>query len=196
MSSQISTYSRFFEPQNGSNGRGLRSLFFLRHDAILELWLRLPPRCTYRLPYWLCCPSLPSFFRARSRLTDRRLESEFNRHKEGFARLAALSDSLNPDCLAPGDPDICVLRGSDAILADLRRQTGFRELDAYVRKRPPYALWMPVQMTGTLSTSSQVYGYVYSRVNMTPRVGSVWQDLEHRQGYKQIADRWYLFSLN
>ena len=129
-------------------------------------------------------------------LTDRRLTSEFKRHKGLFDQLAALSDLQNLDCPYPNDPDICVLKGSDKILIDLKRQTGFSDLQVHVRKRPSYALWIPVQVTGLLSTNSSVIGYVYSHPNLSPQVETVWRDLEQREAYKRIADGWYLFISN
>jgi hypothetical protein len=149
---------------------------------LLYALMVLPPLCLL-----LSC-SMP--------LTDQRLTSEFNIHKETFDELAALSDLQNLDCRYPNDPDICVPKGSDKILADLKRQTGWRDLQLYVRKRPSYALWMPVQVTGVLSTSTSVVGYVYSHSEMSPQVKTVWRDLEEKEAYKRIADGWYLFISN
>ena len=151
---------------------------------------------THRLSFFFVLSALAVLLSCSSPLTDRTLTSAFNRHKDSFARLAALSDARNLDCSHPNDPDICTPRGSEEILAQLKEQTGFRELQVYVRKKPSYALWVPVQVTGAVSTSSTVLGYVYSRSNMTPLVNNVWQDLEQREAYKQIADGWYLFTSN
>lgn len=114
-------------------------------------------------------------------LTDQRLTTEFNLHKKTFDKLAALSDLQNLDCRYPDDPDICVPKSSDKILRDLKRQTGWRDLQLYVRKKPAYALWIPVQVTGVLSTSTSVVGYVYSHSKMSPQVKTVWRDLAEKE---------------
>jgi hypothetical protein len=64
------------------------------------------------------------------------------------------------------------------ILKQLKRKKGFEDVQIYVRKQPHYALWVPVELTGFLSTSSSAFGYVYSSSELSPLVGNVWQEME------------------
>ena len=69
-------------------------------------------------------------------------------------------------------------------------------MQLYVKRGPPYALWIPVELTGYLCTSTHVFGYVYSRSELNPFVGKVWNEMEQRQAYKRVAGNWYLFISN
>ena len=86
--------------------------------------------------------------------------------------------------------------GSEPVFADLKRRTGFIDAQMYVKAGPPRTLWVPVELRGTLSTSSSVVGYVYSQSALTPLAGIVWQDVEDKTAYKRIAVNWYIFVTN
>jgi hypothetical protein len=135
-----------------------------------------------------CRSSLP--------LTDERLVAAFNSNRELFEKLAAFSASGELLSSDPPDPNIFIPEGSEPVFAELKRRTGFREAQMYVRKGPPRTLWIPVELRGTLSISSSVFGYVYSPSPMKPLVGTVWNEIEDHAVYKRIAEDWYLFINN
>lgn len=55
---------------------------------------------------FLVLPALAVLLSCSVPLTGRALTNEFNRDKDRFAKLAALSDAQNLDCARPSDPDI------------------------------------------------------------------------------------------
>jgi hypothetical protein len=146
--------------------------------------------------FWMCVLLISSCSSCSRPLTDDKLIDEFNKNRQLFAELASQADLQNLDCPHPNDPNICVPKGSDEVVKELKRKTGFDGMQAYVRTGPQYALWVPVQLTGYLSTSTSVFGYVYTRSELSPLVGTVWNDLEQRQAFKRIAGNWYLFVSN
>jgi len=99
-------------------------------------------------------------------------------------------------CPYPNDPDICQPTSAAALLAQLKRATGFKAIEFYVKKGPPRVLWIPVETRGYLSINSRNIGYVYSLTPSSPLVGNLWQDFEDRQAYKNISGPWYIFVAN
>jgi hypothetical protein len=128
--------------------------------------------------------------------TDDRLISEFGRNKPLFDQIAALSVSTNLDCPYPNDPDVCVPRSSGPVLSELKRKTGFADMQLWVRNGKNIEIHIPVEVTGILSTSSSVFGYVYCTAALNPLVDTVWQDLEQREAYRRIEGNWYLWIAN
>jgi hypothetical protein len=129
-------------------------------------------------------------------LTDDRLISEFARNKPLFDQITALSVPKNLDYPYPNDPDICVPRSSGPVLSELKRKTGFADMQLWVRNGKNIEIHIPVEVTGILSTSSSVFGYVYCTATLNPMVDNVWQDLEQPEAYRRIEGNWYLSIAN
>ena len=141
--------------------------------------------------------SLLLFYGCRSsHITDEKLVVAFNDNRELFDKLAALSATGDLVSSDPPDPSIGIPESSESVFADLKRRTGFVHAQIYVKTGPPRTLWIPVELRGTLSTSSSGVGYVYSRSALNPLVGTVWQDVEDKAAYKPIAENWYIFVSN
>ena len=105
-----------------------------------------------------------------------------------------MSGEMN--CPYRNDPNICEPKGADAVLARLKRETLFKDIEFYVKKGSTRVLWVPVELRGYLSTSSSTVGYVYSSTPLSPLLGSVWDHVEDRQAYKNISGSWYVFVGN
>jgi hypothetical protein len=131
-----------------------------------------------------------------SYVTDNALSSAFGSNRTLFDEIAVMSMSGELKCPYPNDPDICEPTSAAALLAQLKRATGFKSIELYVKKRPARVLWIPVQTRGYLSINSSNIGYVYSSAPLSPLVGNTWQDFEDRQAYKNISGSWYLFVAN
>lgn len=86
--------------------------------------------------------------------------------------------------------------GAQNIFNQLKLQTNFKKMQMYVKKNAHNSLWLPVELTGWLSTSSSAYGYVYSATPLEPITDNVTQNLKDRQAYKAIGENWYLFVSN
>jgi hypothetical protein len=129
-------------------------------------------------------------------LTDEKLIDEFNRNKALFERLRILSVANNLDCPYASDPDICVPKSSEEVVAQLKRNTGFADMTVWVRRQQNVEINVPVETIGILATSTHVFGYTYSRSDLTPLVENVGQELVKRQVYKRIDGDWYLFMAN
>ncbi len=86
--------------------------------------------------------------------------------------------------------------GAPTRLAQLKRATGFKGIELYVKKGPPRVLWIPVETRGYLSINSSNIGYVYSSTLLSPLVTSVWDDFEDREAYKRVSASRYIFVGN
>jgi len=129
-------------------------------------------------------------------VTDAALVSAFEKNRTLFDELASVSMSGELNCPYRNDPNICESQRADAILARLKGGTGFKGLESYIKNGPTRVLWVPVETKGYLSMSSSTVGYVYSSTPLSPLVGSVWDDFEDRQAYKNIYGSWYVFVTN
>ena len=69
-------------------------------------------------------------------------------------------------------------------------------MQLWVRNGKNIEIHVPVEVTGILSTSSSVFGYVYCTAAPSPQVENVWEDLEQREAYRRIEGNWYLWISN
>jgi hypothetical protein len=129
-------------------------------------------------------------------LTDERLIAEFDRNRPLFERLRGLSVAKNLNCPYANNPDICIPKSSEQVLALPKRNTGFADMTVWVRRQQNVEINVPVETIGMLATSTHVFGYIYSRSDLGPLVDNVGQELAKRQVYKRIDGDWYLFMVN
>jgi hypothetical protein len=128
--------------------------------------------------------------------TDKVLSTDFSSNKESFFLLSKAYDAGHVVCSDAGDPDICSLEDSTAVVDELRRRAHVEA--AYVKKAHSKddGIWLPVQTYGVMSTSSSSRGYVFLRHPPSASVKDTLDVDAKGSYYKALAGGWYLFVQN